>query len=141
MSFTGVAAGRRADRTGQGVLRTFRVAEEEMCEPLVDLGVHPPVADVRVTPLRPDHRDRCSGRAAVEALREAGAEVEALLAIFTYGLAGSAERFAEAGVPFYTLTRFETMLAVAEEEGRLPAPSIESLRAWQRDPQAWADKK
>lgn len=79
-----------------------------------------------------------SSLSVVEALREAGVEVEALLAIFSYGLPGTAERFAEAGVPLYTLTDFDALVATAEDEGRLPPASAESLRAWRRAPEAWS---
>ena len=79
-----------------------------------------------------------SSLAVVAALREAGAAVEALLAIFTYGLPGTRERFAEAGVPFYTLTSFEALLTVAGADGRLPEEAVESLRRWQQDPQGWS---
>ncbi len=75
----------------------------------------------------------------VEALRaQAGAEVLALLAIFTYGLAGVAERFAEADIPLYTLTDFDALAAVAFEQHTLSEDDLRSLKAWQRDPEAWS---
>ena len=80
-----------------------------------------------------------SSLSVVEALREAGVEVEALLAIFSYGLPGTAERFAEAGVPFHTLTDFDALAAAAEDEGRISAAAAESLQAWRRAPQAWSE--
>ena len=80
-----------------------------------------------------------SSMGSVEALRAAGAEVSALLAIFTYGLPGVTERFAEAGVPFFTLTTFDILLAVAYEDGRLSDDDLRSLKAWQRDPVAWSE--
>ncbi len=79
-----------------------------------------------------------SSLAVVEVLQAAGAEVEAMLAIFTYGLPGSAARFAEAGVPLYTLTHFEALLAVAEARQHVSPDAVASLRAWQRDPAAWS---
>ena len=78
----------------------------------------------------------------VEAARaQAGAEVLALLAIFTYGLAGVAGRFAEAGIPFYTLTDFDTLAAVAFEQNTLSEDDRRSLKAWQEDPQAWSEER
>ena len=79
-----------------------------------------------------------SSLAAVEAVREEGVLVEALVAIFSYGLPGAAERFAEKGVPCHTLTNFETLLAVAADEQRLPPHALDSLRTWQADPHAWS---
>ena len=75
---------------------------------------------------------------AVEALREAGAEPVAVLAIFSYGFERVAERFAAAGVRVATLTNFATLLRVAERIGALDFDDIESLRRWQRDPEAWS---
>ena len=76
----------------------------------------------------------------VEAVREqAGADVLALLAIFTYGLAGVADRFAEAGVPCYTLSDFDTLTTVAFEQKTLSEGDLQSLNAWQQDPQAWSE--
>ncbi len=75
---------------------------------------------------------------AVEALREAGAEPVAVLAIFSYGFGRAAERFAAAGVRSATLTNFATLLRVAERIGVLDFDAIESLRRWQRDPEAWS---
>ncbi len=78
-----------------------------------------------------------SALGAVEALRTAGAEVAAVVAIFSYGLGEAERRFTEAGVKLRTLTDFEALLAVAEAEERLPANAVETLRAWRRDPEAW----
>ena len=76
----------------------------------------------------------------VEAVRaQAGAEVLALLAIFTYGLPGVADCFAEAGSPFYTLTDFDALTAVAFEQHTLSEDDLQSLKAWQQDPQAWSE--
>ncbi len=80
-----------------------------------------------------------SSMGSVEALRAAGAEVLALLAIFTYGLPGVAERFEKADVPFYTLTTFDTLLRVAYEDEHLSEDDFRSLKAWQQEPEAWSE--
>ncbi len=82
-----------------------------------------------------------SSMAVVEAVQAAGAHVEALLAVFSYGLPAARALFEQAGVLCYTLTGFETLLAVAEAEGRLPPEALRSLRAWQQGPQAWSDAR
>ena len=74
------------------------------------------------------------------ALREAGAEPVAVLAIFSYGLAQARDRFAEAGLASATLTDFATLLQVAERVGALESSALDSLRAWQRDPTAWSQR-
>lgn len=118
-----------------------------------------PLAYVRAKPKAHGHGNQIEGRIApgqqvlvvedlvstgmssmgsVEAVRAAGAEVLALLAIFTYGLPGVAARFEEASVPFFTLTTFDTLLAVAYEAEHLSEDDLRSLKAWQRDPEAWS---
>ena len=81
-----------------------------------------------------------SSAEAVEALRAVGAEPVGVLAIFSYGFEQVAERFAAAGVRFATLTNFATLLRVAERIGALDADAVESLRRWQRDPEAWGER-
>ena len=80
-----------------------------------------------------------SSLAAVEAVRAAGVEVLAVVAIFTYGLPGTAEQFAEAGVPLFTLTNFGALLEAAAAHEALSAEALDSLRAWQRAPAAWSE--
>ena len=80
-----------------------------------------------------------SSLAAVEAVRAEGVEVQAVVAIFTYGLPGTAEQFAEAGVPLFTLTNFDALLEAAAAHDELSAEALASLRAWQRAPDAWSE--
>ena len=75
---------------------------------------------------------------AVAAVRAAGAEVPAVLAIFSYGLDAATEAFAEANVPLHTLTDFPTLLEVAVEQGALSEDELSTLQAWRRDPEAWS---
>ncbi len=81
-----------------------------------------------------------SAVAAATALREARAEPVAVLAIFSYSFDETAERFEAAGLAFASLTDFETLLRVAERVGALADDVLDSLRAWQRDPEVWYGK-
>ncbi|QLK85821.1 orotate phosphoribosyltransferase [Staphylococcus sp. 17KM0847] len=67
---------------------------------------------------------------AVEALRTAGAEVIGVVAIFTYGLQKADEMFAQAEVPFMTLSNYDELIEVAETEGKITTNDIETLMAW-----------
>ncbi|KIX90973.1 orotate phosphoribosyltransferase [Staphylococcus microti] len=67
---------------------------------------------------------------AVEALREAGADVLGVVAIFTYGLQKADDMFGEAGVPFYTISNYDELIEVAEAQGKITADDIETLVAW-----------
>ena len=71
---------------------------------------------------------------AVEALREAGAEVLGIAALFTYGMEKGKKRLAEAGVRAVSLTDFDEIVAVAEAEGYIPAQSVPGLMAFRADP-------
>ncbi|MBI5974552.1 orotate phosphoribosyltransferase [Staphylococcus canis] len=67
---------------------------------------------------------------AVEALREAGADVLGVVAIFTYGLKKADETFEAAKTPFVTLTNYDELIEVAEQEGKIAKADIESLMQW-----------
>ena len=78
-----------------------------------------------------------SSLSAVEALREAGAEVSDCFAIITYGFAEARDAFEAAEVRLTTLTTFETVVAQALERGEIDAREAELVRAWLADPHAW----
>ncbi|PTH59329.1 orotate phosphoribosyltransferase [Staphylococcus agnetis] len=67
---------------------------------------------------------------AVEALREAGADVLGVVAIFTYGLLKADEQFKQAQVPFYTLSHFDELVDVAVERGKISKQDVEGLIQW-----------
>jgi orotate phosphoribosyltransferase len=75
---------------------------------------------------------------AVEAVREAGATVTAVLAIFSYELEAAAAAFDAADVPRYVLTDFSTLVDVAHEESRVSATDLDGLHTWRDDPAAWS---
>jgi orotate phosphoribosyltransferase len=75
---------------------------------------------------------------AVSALREAGATVRSVLAIFSYELPAAAAAFREADVPRHVLTTFPILIDVAHGRGDLVAAELDVLRAWRNDPDAWS---
>ncbi|MEM6326467.1 MAG: orotate phosphoribosyltransferase [Bacteroidota bacterium] len=79
--------------------------------------------------------------AAVEALREAGALVQTVLAVFTYGLDAAADAVSDAGFTLRTLTDFPALLDVAREDGHLGEQQIAVLDEWRRDPAAWSQAR
>jgi orotate phosphoribosyltransferase len=74
---------------------------------------------------------------AVEAVREAGAELLGMLAIFTYGFPVATEAFEEAGVELTTLSSYEQMIPFASESGYVTAADVETLQEWRKDPANW----
>ncbi|MEL0538292.1 orotate phosphoribosyltransferase [Staphylococcus debuckii] len=71
-----------------------------------------------------------SSLVAAEALKEAGAEVLGVVAIFTYGLAKADIMFKEADLPLYTLSNYNELIDVAEDEGKISTEDIKSLVEW-----------
>jgi orotate phosphoribosyltransferase len=74
---------------------------------------------------------------AVEALREAGAEVLGLGAIFTYGFDKSVKAFEQAGCRFFTLSNYEILLDKAIEDNYIKQEEKEELINWYKDPEGW----
>ncbi|MFH1511053.1 MAG: orotate phosphoribosyltransferase [Candidatus Woesearchaeota archaeon] len=77
---------------------------------------------------------------AVQACREAGAEVVAMVAIFTYEFEKSKRMFEEAGCKTFFLTDFGTLARVAAENNFLDKKQLAIVREWNRDAQAWGPK-
>lgn len=78
-----------------------------------------------------------SSLAAVKALRDAGADVLGMVAIFTYGFDLAAQRFAEENVKLDTLSCYSALVEVAGETGYISAPAAESLHEWRANPSEW----
>ena len=78
-----------------------------------------------------------SSLAAVAALREAGAEVLGMVAVFTYGFDLARERFEEAGVKLVTLSNYGALIEEATATGYIGSSDAEVLRRWRQDPAGW----
>jgi orotate phosphoribosyltransferase len=79
-----------------------------------------------------------SSLTAVEALLAADGRVEAVLAIFSYGFPEAQERFAQLGIPCYSLTNLTALLEVAQTHGLLTEETAQLLAQWQQDPYSWS---
>jgi orotate phosphoribosyltransferase len=78
---------------------------------------------------------------AAGALREAGAEPVAALAVFTYGFAEADRAFRDAALPLHTLTDFDALAQAAREGGALDDGALALLDAWRDDPAAWSERR
>ena len=74
---------------------------------------------------------------AVEALRNAGATVVGMLAIFTYGFPVAEDAFAKANVTLTTLSNYQDMIGAAVESGYVTKDDIAALQEWRTDPANW----
>ena len=73
----------------------------------------------------------------VDALRKADLEVMGMVSIFNYGFKQAKEAFENAGVVFYSLTNYPTMISLAIEKGIVSGEQEGVLLKWQEDPSTW----
>ncbi len=75
----------------------------------------------------------------VEALRDAGANVEHSFVVFHYGtFPKSEERMKELGLNLHTLATWWDVLDIAKEEDYFDTKTIESVEFFLKEPDAWA---
>jgi orotate phosphoribosyltransferase len=77
---------------------------------------------------------------AVEACRETGAEVAALVGIFTYQFKTAWQKFSEANCNTKFLTDFTTLAQVAVEHQFIEQEQLTIIQAWNQDPGSWGPK-
>ena len=79
---------------------------------------------------------------AVNALREAGADVLGVVSIMTYGMKKGIDRMAEANIEWISLTDFDAVTEVAADQGYIAADDIKRLKAFRDDPsdESWIGK-
>lgn len=73
----------------------------------------------------------------VEVLRKAGLEVMGMVSIFSYGFEKAQQAFAEAGVPYLSLTNYGQLIRLALEKGWINTDMESVLLDWRRDPASW----
>ena len=74
---------------------------------------------------------------AVEALRNEGANVKGMAAIFTYGFPISKEKITEAKLEVYTLSNYENLIEKAVEKKYVSEEELEMLQSWNSNPSEW----
>ncbi|KGA97751.1 orotate phosphoribosyltransferase [Alkalihalobacillus alcalophilus ATCC 27647 = CGMCC 1.3604] len=74
-----------------------------------------------------------------KAIRESGAEVLGVVAIFTYELDKATANLAEAELEVAVLSNYSTLVEVAKEKGTISDKEWEKLTQWRKDPsdEAW----
>jgi orotate phosphoribosyltransferase len=73
----------------------------------------------------------------VDVLREQGAEVLGMCALFTYGFPAADEAFAKAGLPLYTISDYNALMEVCEDQKLIAPDQKETLQQWRVDPGNW----
>jgi orotate phosphoribosyltransferase len=74
---------------------------------------------------------------AVEALKEAGANVKGMAAIFSYGFEIATENFKIANVDLYTLSNYENLLPLAVSKKYITEEEELALQNWRKSPSTW----
>ena len=82
-----------------------------------------------------------SSLAAVDALREAGANVKGMVSIFTYGLPIADENFKKAKCKLVSLSNYEYLVKTGIAENSISEKDQDSLLKWKENPKAWSDSK
>lgn len=78
-----------------------------------------------------------SSLAAVEALKEAGATVKGMVAIFSYGFEVAAQNFKDQNVNLSTLSNYEILLEQALDSQYISQKELSLLRDWRSNPSEW----
>ena len=74
---------------------------------------------------------------AVEALKEAGANIKGMAAIFTYGFGLAEENFKNAKVELYTLSNYQNLLSLAVAKTYITEEELQTLSEWNVNPSTW----
>lgn len=74
---------------------------------------------------------------AVEALREAKADIAGMLAIFTYGFPVASENFEIQNVQLHTLSDYEHLVEQAVDSSTIKETQLQTLLHWRKDPTQW----
>lgn len=81
-----------------------------------------------------------SSLAAADALKEAGADVVGMVAIFTYGFQVSEDNFKNKGVDLVVLSDYHHLLDHAQDERMFENDVLKTLKEWREDPGSWGNK-
>lgn len=82
-----------------------------------------------------------SSLAAAKAVIDAGMNVEAVTAIFSYGFPMASEAFVDAHIPLHAIVHLDDLMAAAERAGSLDPSHRPVLREWMSDPGEWSRRR
>ncbi len=76
---------------------------------------------------------------AVEALKEANANVKGMMAIFTYGFPIAEENFKKANIDLTTLSNYSILLEQAVKNDYITAAELALVQTWRKAPDQWSN--
>jgi len=74
---------------------------------------------------------------AATAIKDAGAEIKGMVALFSYGFDFAGDNFKEAGIELTTLSDYNHLIEVAEKQGHFDTTTLSLLTSWRKDPSNW----
>ena len=74
---------------------------------------------------------------AVNALKEVGANVKGMVAIFTYGFENAIQNFADANVNLTCLSNYQILIKQAVDTNYITEKDLETLNNWRLNPSNW----
>ena len=74
----------------------------------------------------------------VDVLKNEGLHISGMVSIFTYGFPVATELFSTAGVTYYPLTDYSTLIDLALEKKIITDSQLEILLKWRDDPAGWS---
>ncbi len=81
-----------------------------------------------------------SSLSATLALHEAGAQVMGMVAIFSYNFNHARREFENSDVELTTLTDYDTLIEVAQENGYIKESDLGLLKEWRFSPSTWGQE-
>lgn len=75
---------------------------------------------------------------AVKVVEDAGGDVIGVVSIFSYQLKALDDNFKEAGLPYYSVTNYTTLIETAKQNQMISEDQLASLHAWRKDPTQWS---
>lgn len=77
---------------------------------------------------------------AVKALRDHGANVKGMFAIFSYGFDVAKENIENANLDVRTLSNYEYLIETAQKSNYIKESEVEILKSWRINPAKWSPK-
>lgn len=77
---------------------------------------------------------------AVKALKEQGAVIKGMIAIFTYGFKVANQNFEEAEIELHTLSDYDALIEKASNQNQIKEEQMTTLIAWRNNPSKWESK-
>lgn len=78
---------------------------------------------------------------AVQAIQKDGGQIQAMLAIFTYGFTQSVTNFSQANISLTTLCNYDVLLLEALSKGIIKEDQLTLLSVWKDNPSQWQPAK